>query len=60
MNSIWFTGLRPLVLAATPEQAEGPKPADTIPASTNIPQTVIPAIQRSEANPIADRRIEET
>jgi enterochelin esterase-like enzyme len=36
MNSAWFAGLLPLLLAAAPRQAEGPKTADTVPAPTNI------------------------
>ncbi len=36
MNSIWFAGLLPLLLAAAPVQDEGPEPADSVPASSNI------------------------
>jgi hypothetical protein len=36
MNSVWFAGLLPLLLAAAPEQAEGSKPADTIAAPSKI------------------------
>jgi enterochelin esterase-like enzyme len=36
MSSVWFAGLLPLFLAAAPDQAEGSKPADSIPAPSNI------------------------
>src|SRR5579871_4943627 len=36
MNSVWFAGLLPVLLAATLQQTEGSKPADTIPAPSNI------------------------
>jgi enterochelin esterase-like enzyme len=36
MNSMWLAGLLSLLLAAAPQQAESSKPADTIPAPSNI------------------------
>ncbi len=36
MSGVCFVGLLPLLLAAAPVQAEGSKPADTIPAPSNI------------------------
>lgn len=36
MRSVCFAGLLPLLLAAAPNQAEGSKPADSIPAPSNI------------------------
>jgi enterochelin esterase family protein len=36
MNSVWFAALLPILLAAAPEQADGPKSADSIPAPSNI------------------------
>ena len=36
MNRMWLAGLLPLLLAAAPAQAEDAKPADTVPAPTNI------------------------
>ena len=36
MNSMWFAGLLPVLLAAAPVQAEGSKPADSVPAPSNI------------------------
>ncbi len=36
MNCVWFAGWLSLLLAASPAQTEGSKPADTIPAPTNI------------------------
>ncbi|MBV9122469.1 MAG: esterase, partial [Planctomycetes bacterium] len=44
MKSLWFAGLLPLLLAATPAPAEGSKPADTFPASTNIRGAEYPRI----------------
>ena len=44
MNSLWFAGLLPLLLAAAPEQAEGPKPADGVPAPSNIRGAEYPRI----------------
>jgi enterochelin esterase-like enzyme len=50
MNSVWFAGLLPLLLAAAPDQAEGPKPADTVPATSNVRGAEYPRID-------ADRRV---
>jgi enterochelin esterase-like enzyme len=36
MNSLWFAGLLPLLLVAAPEQPEGSKSTDGVPAPTNI------------------------
>jgi enterochelin esterase-like enzyme len=36
MNRTWFAGLMPLLLAAAPVRAEDTKPADTVPAPSNI------------------------
>jgi enterochelin esterase-like enzyme len=36
MNSTWFAGLLPLLLAAAPGQAQESKPDDGVPAPTNI------------------------
>ena len=36
MNSLWFAGLLPLLLAAAPIRPEDPKPAEGVPAPTNI------------------------
>src|SRR5690242_10369538 len=36
MNRAWFAGLLPLLLVAAPVQAEDAKPADGVPAPTNI------------------------
>ena len=44
MNSVWFAGLLALLLAAAPDQAEDSKPADTIPAPTNIRGAEYPRI----------------
>ena len=44
MNSMWFAGLLPLLLAAAPEQAESSKPADTIAAPSNIRGAEYPRI----------------
>jgi len=44
MNSVWFAGLLPLLLAAAPAQAEDSKPADTIPAPSNIRGAAYPRI----------------
>src|ERR1700740_2492594 len=44
MNSMWFAGLLPLLLAAAPEQVEGSKPSDSIPASGNIRGAEYPRI----------------
>ena len=44
MNSVWFAGLLPLLLAAAPAQAEGSKPADTVPAPSNIRGAEYPRI----------------
>jgi enterochelin esterase-like enzyme len=44
MNSIWFTGLLPLLLAAAPDPVEGSKPADSIPAPSNIRGAQYPRI----------------
>src|SRR5579871_411422 len=44
MNSVWFAGLLPFLLAATLNQTEGPKPADTIPAPSNIRGAEYPRI----------------
>src|SRR5829696_106698 len=44
MNSVWFAGLLPLLLAAAPNQVEGSKPADTIPAPSNIRGAEYPRI----------------
>src|SRR5262249_10152179 len=44
MNGMWFAGLLPLLLAAAPEQAEDSKPADTIPAPSNIRGAEFPRI----------------
>jgi enterochelin esterase-like enzyme len=50
MSSVWFAGLLPLLLAAAPEQVEGSKPADSIPAPSNIRGAEYPRIH-------ADRRV---
>ena len=44
MNSMWFAGLLPLLLAAPPGRAQDPKPADSVPASTNIRGAEYPRI----------------
>ena len=44
MNRMWLAGLLPLLLAAPPAQAEDSKPADTIPAPTNIRGAEYPRI----------------
>ena len=36
MNRMWLAGLLPLLLAAPPGRAQDSKPADTVPASTNV------------------------
>jgi enterochelin esterase-like enzyme len=36
MNRAWLAGLLPLLLSAAPVQAQDPKPADGVPAPTNI------------------------
>src|SRR5947209_16893560 len=36
MSRVWFAGLLPFLLAAAPAQAQGPKPADSSPAPSNI------------------------
>ncbi len=44
MNRLWFAGLLPLLLAAAPVQTDGSKPADGIPASSNIRGAEYPRI----------------
>jgi len=44
MNSVWLSGLLPLLLAAAPDQGEGPKPADPMPASSNVRGAEYPRI----------------
>jgi enterochelin esterase-like enzyme len=44
MNRLWFAGLLPLLLAAAPDPSEGPKPAESIPAPTNIQGKEYPRI----------------
>jgi enterochelin esterase-like enzyme len=44
MSCVWFAGLLRLFLAAAPNQVEGSKPADTIPAPTNIRGAEYPRI----------------
>jgi enterochelin esterase-like enzyme len=44
MNSVCFAGLLPLLLAAALGQADGSKPADTIPAPSNIRGAEYPRI----------------
>src|SRR4051812_15310340 len=43
MNSLWFAGLLPLLLAA-PDPAQDPKPAEGIPAPSNIRGAEYPRI----------------
>ena len=47
MNRMWLAGLLPLLLAATPGRAQDPKPADTVPASTNVQGRSIPGSIRT-------------
>ena len=42
MNSVWLAGLLPFLLAAAPNQVGDSKPADTIPAPSNIRARSIP------------------
>ena len=45
MNSVWFAGLLPLLAAAAPPgQAEAPKPAEAVPATSNIGGAQYPRI----------------
>jgi enterochelin esterase-like enzyme len=44
MNSMWFAGLLPFLMAAAPAQAEGSKPAEGIPAPSNIRGAQYPRI----------------
>jgi enterochelin esterase-like enzyme len=44
MNSVWFAGLLPLLLAAAPDRPEGSEPADTAPAPTNVRGAEYPRI----------------
>src|SRR5262249_54056958 len=44
MNRVWLAGLLPLLLAAPPCRAQDPKPADTVPASTNVQGAEYPRI----------------
>jgi enterochelin esterase-like enzyme len=44
MNRAWFAGLLPLLLAAAPVRAEDTKPADTLPAPSNIRGAEYPRI----------------
>ena len=44
MNSMCVAGLLPLLLAAAPAQTEGSKPADAIPAPTNVQGAEYPRI----------------
>ena len=42
MNSVWIAGMLSLLLAPAPQQAESSKPADTVPAPSNIRARSIP------------------
>ncbi len=44
MNSVWFAGMLSLLLAPAPQQAESSKPADTVPAPSNIRGAEYPRI----------------
>jgi enterochelin esterase-like enzyme len=44
MNRLWFAGLLPLLLAAAPDAAEKVKPAESIPAPSNIQGKEYPRI----------------
>jgi enterochelin esterase-like enzyme len=44
MNRMWLAGLLPLLLAAPPGRAQDPKPADTVPAATNVQGAEYPRI----------------
>jgi enterochelin esterase-like enzyme len=44
MSSAWFASLLPLLLAAAPDPAEGSKPADSIPAPSNVRGAEYPRI----------------
>ena len=44
MNRMWLAGLLPLLLAAPPGRAQDSKPADTVPAPTNIQGQQYPRI----------------
>ncbi len=49
MNSMWFAGLLPFLMVAAPAQAEGSKPADGVPAPSNIRGAQYPRIHRRPA-----------
>ena len=53
MNSMWLAGLLPLLLAAPPGRLRPriPKPADTVPAPTNIQR---PGVSPDPSRPARD------
>jgi enterochelin esterase-like enzyme len=44
MNRVWFAGVLSLLVAAAASPAEGPKPADTVPAPSNVRGAEYPRI----------------
>src|SRR5947199_2048631 len=44
MNRVWIAGLLPILAVAAPAQAQGPKPADTVPAPSNVRGAEYPRI----------------